>query len=274
MILFTPAKINLGLHVGPLRPDGYHEIQTALYSVNWFDAVEAIPAETFSFSCYGEPCGNEEDNLCVKAWQLFHQETACPPVHLFLLKHIPAGAGLGGGSSDAAATLRLLDQLFPGRATEQQIRQWAERLGSDCAFFLQELPALAFGRGEQLIPVAVDLSSYVLVLAVPDIHVSTSWAYAELDCRLLPRPPAENLREVLQLPVSNWAKYLRNDFETVVFEKYPLLADLKEWMYRQGALYASMSGSGSCIYGIFESIPRQKPEGMPFRAWKVFSPEN
>lgn len=265
MIRFAPSKINLGLHVGSLRADGYHEVDTVLYPIDWADAVEAAYAGRFSFTCYGRPCGPDASNLCLRAWQLFHEATYCDPVQLLLLKNIPAGAGLGGGSSDAVATLRLLQQLFPGLASDEQLRQWAAALGSDCPFFLENQPMQATGRGDVLTPVYInlDLTAFALVVGVPDVAVSTAWAYRELD-RM--RPDAGDYvtpAEVVRLPVKQWRELLFNDFEAVVFAHHPEVQVLKNSLYEAGALYAAMSGSGSAVFGIFDRLPAALPE-LPF----------
>ncbi|MCS6917773.1 MAG: 4-(cytidine 5'-diphospho)-2-C-methyl-D-erythritol kinase [Chitinophagales bacterium] len=263
VLAFAPAKINLGLRVGALRADGYHAVETVLYPVPWFDAVEAVTADAFAFRSYGQPCGPPEENLCVKAWRLFQQHTGCRPVHLFLLKNLPLGAGLGGGSSDAVATLRVLQALFPDGVSDELMVHWAEQLGSDCPFFLKGRPVLATGRGEVLEPLALDLSAYVLTIAVPDVQVSTAWAYAAWDQQSAATHPEAKLSELIRLQVSEWRHHLYNDFESVVFTRFPHLSTLKQALYESGAVYASLSGSGSAVYGLFEHRPESLP-ALPF----------
>lgn len=231
------------------RADGFHNIETCFYPVPFTDALEVIKAESFSFSQSGIVVpGSVESNLCVKAYQLLKQDFNLPVVHMHLHKVIPTGAGLGGGSADAAFTIRALNSLFELNLTLDKQQQYAAALGSDCAFFIQDKPMIGKGRGELLTTSAVSLSGRYLVLVKPDIHISTAEAYAGVT----PQSPLVSVEEVLKMPVAEWKNKLQNDFESSVFAKYSLLAEIKQSLYDRGAQYACMSGSGATVFGIFE----------------------
>jgi 4-diphosphocytidyl-2-C-methyl-D-erythritol kinase len=249
MIAFPPCKINLGLHVVSKRPDGYHNIETCFYPVPWTDMLEIIPADRLAFTFSGSPIsGKEEDNLCVRAYSLLKQDFDIPPVHLHLHKIIPSGAGLGGGSSDAAATLKLLNEILSLGIGIEKLRYYASQLGSDSPFFIEPKPALGCGKGEIITPLSVSLNGKFLVVVSPGIHCSTAEAYRDVKAR----QPKKPLKEILEQPLAEWSDTLRNDFEPSVFSTYPLLRDIKEKLYQLGAWYASMSGSGSSIFGLFD----------------------
>lgn len=249
MVVFPHCKINLGLRIVSKRPDGYHNIETCFYPVPFTDILEIVSSESFSFSHSGlEVPGRENENLCVRAYHLLAADYPVPPIKLHLHKVIPMGAGLGGGSSDAAFTLRMINQHFNLNIADEKLQHYATRLGSDCAFFVQDLPKIGSGRGELLSDCPVHLSGSYCVLVKPEIHVSTADAYARV--KAAPRP--NSLNSILQQPIANWKNSLTNDFEPTVFEQYPVLAELKNALYTHGALYASMSGSGAAIFGIFE----------------------
>lgn len=250
MIAFPFCKINLGLSVLRKRQDGYHDIETCFYPVSWTDIVEVIPSEEFSFTTSGALiAGMPEDNLCVKAFRQLQRDFSLGAVSMHLHKVIPAGAGLGGGSSDAAHVLLLLNEIFSLSLTQDQLFQYAMLLGSDCPFFIQHSPMIGSGRGEILEPVQnSELSNMFLVLVKPDVHVSTAEAFAGIT----PGKPMMSVREVLsRYPVEQWKDKLVNDFERSVFLKHPVIGSIKEKLYSHGALYASMSGSGSAVFGIF-----------------------
>jgi 4-diphosphocytidyl-2-C-methyl-D-erythritol kinase len=250
MVVFPHCKINLGLQIVSKRNDGYHTINTCFFPIPWTDILEIIKADKFSFSNSGlEIPGKQEDNLCIKAFQLLQREYDLAPVQMHLHKVIPTGAGLGGGSSDAAFALRTLNSIFNLELSTQQLRSYASKLGSDCSFFVEDKPMIGSGRGEILTEVSVSLKGMHLVLVKPEIHVSTAEAYAGVK----PKRPGRQLTEILSLPVVEWKEMLVNDFEESVFHKYPALALLKKSMYQEGAIYASMSGSGSSVFGIFNS---------------------
>lgn len=250
MVVFPHCKINLGLQIVSKRADGYHNIETCFYPVPWTDILEIIKAEKFSFSSSGlDIPGNPEDNLCIKAYRLLQRDFNLSPVQIHLHKVIPAGAGLGGGSSDAAFTLRTLNSIFNLGLSAQQLLTYAAQLGSDCSFFVEDKPMLGSGRGEILSEVNLSLKGMFLILVKPDIHVSTAAAFAGIK----PKQSNASLSEILSLPLSEYRSVLINDFEESVFQKYPSIASIKESMYQHGALYASLSGSGASVFGIFNS---------------------
>lgn len=252
MVVFPHCKINLGLHVVSRREDGYHNIETCFYPVPRYDILEAIPSSGFSFDQSGLSIpGASADNLCIRAYQLLKNDFSLAPVKIHLHKVIPMGAGLGGGSSDAAYMLKLLNDLFHLNLSATQLSTYAARLGSDCAFFTQPQPMLGSGRGEILENIDVNLKGYWLCLVKPDVHVSTAEAYAGM----VPQPPARPLKEILSLPVENWKSLLVNDFEKTIFGKFPLLNEVKQRLYKSGAAYAAMSGSGSTIFALFKENP-------------------
>jgi 4-diphosphocytidyl-2-C-methyl-D-erythritol kinase len=257
MIVFPNCKINLGLHITRKRADGYHDLETVFYPVHSYrDALECVkPADTASadsvaFSCSGLPvAGSPDDNLCVKAWHLLKKDfPGLLPVQMHLHKEIPMGAGLGGGSADGAFALRLLNDVFRLNLTQQQLMAYALQLGSDCPFFILNKPCIATGRGEKMEEIELDLSSYTIVVSNMRIHVSTATAFSGIT----PKKPGHSLRDIVRLPVTEWKNVLANDFETTVGRKHPEIIIFKEMMYNAGALYASMTGSGSAVYGIFD----------------------
>lgn len=253
MVSFPPCKINLGLNIIRKRSDGYHDIETCFYPVPWTDILEIIVSEELVFTSTGLAIpGKAEDNLCLKAYQLIKKDFDIASVKIHLHKIIPTGAGLGGGSSDAAFTLRMLNEIFKLNLSVTQLLSYASQLGSDCAFFIQDKPMMGEGRGEILSEIKVDLKGKFLVLMKPDVHVSTAAAYAGVK----PMVPSLKLKDVLeQNSVDAWKSLVKNDFEKSVFKMYPLIREIKEELYAAGAQYASMSGSGSAVFGIFESEP-------------------
>lgn len=260
MVSFPPCKINLGLHVTNKRPDGYHNLETCFYPVPWTDILEVIRADTFIFTCSGNGIpGIHKENLCVKAYDLLKKDFYLAPVKIHLHKIIPIGAGLGGGSADAAHILLLLNDIFQLKLSQERLMAYAAVLGSDCAFFIQDHPMLGTGRGEILTKIPVALKGKYLGLVKPNINVSTAEAYAGIR----PRQPEHSIQHIVQGPVNAWKFLLKNDFEESIFKKYPVIKGIKEKMYSLGALYASMSGSGSAVFGIFEaqvSLDNKFPE--------------
>jgi 4-diphosphocytidyl-2-C-methyl-D-erythritol kinase len=249
VIAFAPCKINIGLSILGKRPDQYHDISTVFYPVPFYDVVEIVPAEQFHFEMSGlQVEGSSHTNLCVRAYELMREAFHLPPVSMYLLKHIPAGSGTGGGSSDAASVLQLLNQVFNLQQSTAQLTALANQLGSDCAFFLHQQPMLGSGRGNQLTPFQLSLTHKKLLLLFPPVHVSTAWAYANLPES---RQPLD--LEKLQLPIQEWRNHVYNDFEEPVFAAHPAIGSLKKELYEAGALYASLSGSGAAVYGIFDS---------------------
>lgn len=250
MVSFPPCKINLGLNVVSKRSDGYHDIETCFYPIPWTDALEIIPAKETTFTISGNVIpGNTNDNLCLKAYKLLQQHFDLQPVHIHLHKVIPTGAGLGGGSSDAAYVLRMLNTMFNLNIGIEKLKHYALQLGSDCPFFITDNPMLGSGRGEVLESVAVNLTGKFIVIVKPDIHVSTAEAYAGV----VPSHNSGSVKNILKHTyIDQWKEKLSNDFEASVFKKYPRINELKEKLYKHNALYTSMSGSGSAVFGIFE----------------------
>ncbi|MCA4896559.1 MAG: 4-(cytidine 5'-diphospho)-2-C-methyl-D-erythritol kinase [Cytophagales bacterium] len=259
MIAFPPCKINLGLNILSKRQDGFHNIETCFYPIPWTDILEVIPAgETeVTFSGNSIP-GRAEQNLCLKAYELVKNDFDIEPVKIHLHKIIPIGAGLGGGSSDAAFTLRLLSHVFDLNLSPGLLRKYASQLGSDCSFFMQDKPQLGFGKGEILHDLDITLKGFWLILVKPPIHISTQQAYSGV----VPKLPQIKLAEILQLPVAQWKGLLKNDFEESIFKLYPEVATIKNQLYAKGAVYASMSGSGSSVFGLFEK-PVQLKKSFP-----------
>ena len=248
MISFPNCKINLGLHVVGRRPDGYHDLETLFLPVtDLCDELEIVEGPLAMLQDGITLDNTPEDNLCMKAWQLLHEEFSIPTVSIRLKKDIPFGAGLGGGSSDAAFTLKMLAKVFQLPVTEALMLDYALQLGSDVPFFLYNRPMYATGRGEVMTPVELDLSRYRLKIVKPDIHVSTKEAYSGIT----PKESKVFIPNVLQQDVETWKGLVTNDFEVSVFEKHPELREIKESFYREGARYAAMSGSGSAVFGIF-----------------------
>lgn len=264
MVTFPPCKINLGLDIISKREDGYHNLDTVFYPVPWTDMLEIIPARQLSFQSSGNLIpGREEDNLCLKAYHLLKKEFDISPVQIHLHKIIPTGAGLGGGSSDAAHTLRLLNAVFDLQLSTDRLKQYAAQLGSDCAFFIGDEPMQGTGRGEQLTPIELSLKDKYLVVIKPDVHVSTAEAYAGVK----PQAPAIPLRNIIHLPLEKWKHQLTNDFEKTILTNYPVIAQLKEQFYARKAVYASMSGSGSSVFGIFDEPPKADPSWQSLAHW-------
>lgn len=251
MLLFPNSKINLGLNVVEKRPDGFHNIETIFYPVGLSDALEIIIANdgNFEFNHTGLSIeGNAEDNLCIKAYRLLAEDFKLAPVKIHLLKVIPIGAGLGGGSSDGASTIKLLNKLFSLGLSIAGMAQYARKLGSDCAFFIENTPAFAFGKGDHFEPLRVDLSTFTILIVVPPIQVNTSEAYS----RVMPSKTGKSLKDIVLQSIHRWRDHLENDFERSVFSDHPRILQIKKQLYDQGAVFASMSGSGSAVYGIFE----------------------
>lgn len=248
MISFPNAKINIGLRITAKRPDGYHDLETVFYPVGIRDVLEIVPSKQFVFSVTGRDVpGDPAANSCVKAYQVLAERYPLPPVHIHLHKVIPAGAGLGGGSSDAAFTLNQLNRQFDLRIPDADLETLAATLGADCPFFIRNRQAYATGRGDVFEPADVRLSGYFLALVLPGIHVSTAEAFAAIQ----PAAPEASLREQIALPVERWKDRIENQFEPAIFARYPELGVIKRELLAAGALYASMSGTGSALYGIF-----------------------
>lgn len=252
MITFPNIKINLGLSITEERPDGYHNLETVFYPVALEDALEIRTnpeaQQKFTLHQHGmEIAGNPENNLVVKAYLLLDKEFHLPPVEIHLYKHIPSGAGLGGGSSDAAFMLKLLNEHYNLQLSDNQLEDYAATLGADCAFFIKNTPTYAEGIGNIFSPIELSLKGYRIMIVKPDVFVSTREAFANIR----PHRPEYPVREVIRRPVAEWKDTLINDFEASVFPQYPVIGEIKEELYHQGAIYASMSGSGSSVFGLF-----------------------
>lgn len=255
MITFPNAKINLGLNIVEKRPDGYHNLETIFYPINLQDALEVTRRENndkeYTLHISGSPLeGEPEDNLVVKAYKLLKKDyPGLLPVDIHMYKHIPAGAGLGGGSSDAACMIKLLNDKFSLGLSTERMEEYAVKLGADCAFFIRNKPVFATGIGNLFEPVELSLKGYHIILIKPDIFVSTRDAFAEIK----PVRPAVSLKEIVKQPMETWKHSMKNDFEDSVFKKFPEIAAIKDELYDLRAVYAAMSGSGSSVYGIFKA---------------------
>ena len=253
MITFPNAKINLGLNIVEKRPDGYHNLETIFYPIPLQDALEITPWEggerKYKLAQSGiQIAGDDEHNLVVKAYKLLDSLYNLPPIEINLLKHIPSGAGLGGGSADAAFMLCMLNQHFQLNIPNEQLEVYAAQLGADCAFFVENKPTFAEGIGNIFSPIELSLKGYKLLLVKPDIFVSTRDAFAQIK----PKRPTISLKEVAKMPIEAWKTYMVNDFEESVFPQFPAIADIKAKLYDMGAIYASMSGSGSSVFALFK----------------------
>ena len=245
------AKINLGLNILRKRDDGYHEIESIFSPISWCDFIEIKEAESVNFTTEGISIpSSEKGNLCLQAYELLKREYDLPPLHIHLNKQIPIGAGLGGGSSDAAFVLKALNQKYDLKLTVEQLETYAAQLGSDCVFFIRNQSALVKGRGELIKPSAKYnvLKTYHLLMIMPDLFISTKVAYQNVQPKLAEKP----IEEIIQLPIEEWKYLLKNDFESALFPDFPLLREVKQKLYEAGAIYASMSGSGACFFGVFK----------------------
>ncbi|MES2565425.1 MAG: 4-(cytidine 5'-diphospho)-2-C-methyl-D-erythritol kinase [Bacteroidota bacterium] len=272
MICFPNAKINLGLHVTEKREDGFHNIETVFYPVGWNDALEVVEAkkqvlvtsschterslsgvEKFNLHLSGLPVsGNVSDNLLYKAYELIQQSKTLPPLEVYLHKVLPMGAGLGGGSADAAFFINLLNEQFELKFSETERMNIARQLGSDCAFFIKNTPVIAVQKGDVFSDLDLDLSHLYIAIVYPNVHSNTKEAYSLVK----PQKPRRSLSEIIQAPISTWKNELVNDFEKSIFSLYPVVEKTKNELYDLGAVYASMSGSGSAVFGLFEDEPQ------------------
>ena len=255
MLTFPNAKLNLGLYITERRPDGFHNLESVFLPLPWTDALEMLPApagqpET-GITLTGRPIpGNPSTNLCVRAYELLQADfSQLPPVRLYLHKIVPIGAGLGGGSADAAFALRAANDLFSLGISVEALESYARRLGSDCAFFIRNKPVLAIEKGDIFEEIDLRLTGTGCVVVYPNLHISTAEAYAHIT----PQQPVHPLRAALAQPMSTWRDSVSNDFETALTPAHPVLADIKQQLYAAGATYASLSGSGSAVYGLWES---------------------
>ncbi len=264
MISFPNAKINIGLYITEKRPDHFHNLESVFVPVGWTDVLEILPADETHFRSSGISIpGDASANLCLKAYEILKKDFALPPVSIHLHKVVPIGAGLGGGSSDAAFTLKMLNELFSLSLTDDQLEDYARPLGSDCAFFIRNKAKFCFGKGDEFSEIMLNLAGKSIILIYPAIHSSTAEAYAGIT----PKAAPQKWTMIVQQPVETWKDMIHNDFETSLFPLHPQLKQLKQQLYEAGASYASMSGSGSTVFGIFEKdIPSDLGAGFTF--WK------
>ncbi len=256
MILFPNIKINIGLNIIERRTDGYHNIETLFYPINYSDVLEVLPSDEFELINLGLQIDcSVEDNLCYNAWQIIDSHYNIGNVRIILYKKIPFGTGLGSGSSDAAFTIKAMNEIFDLRISEKQQMEYAAQIGADCTFFIKNKPVFATEIGTKFSEINIDLSKYKLLLCFPKLAVSTVNAYK--NCK--PQIPQTSLSDLLKLPVEEWKGKIKNDFEISIFEEYPVLSKIKTELYNKGAVYAQMSGSGAAIYGLFnleQEIPK------------------
>ncbi|MCE9537840.1 MAG: 4-(cytidine 5'-diphospho)-2-C-methyl-D-erythritol kinase [Bacteroidetes bacterium] len=271
MISFPNAKINIGLNIIEKRDDGYHNIESAFYPVSLCDALEIIENtddsnERISFTFSGiEIPGNTDDNLCWYAYHLIAADYVLPNVKVHLHKHIPIGAGLGGGSADAAFFIHLLNDKFELGISWGEMHNYARQLGSDCSFFISNKPSFAEGTGDQYESMKLDLRKYYVALVYPNIHINTAKAYSGV----VPKIPTRSLEnDLLNLPIEQWKEFVHNDFEDSVFLQFPELKKIKQQLYSMGAEYAAMSGSGSTVYGIFKNKTDLKNNFKNYFVWE------
>ncbi len=262
MICFPNAKINIGLFVTEKRNDGFHNLETIFYPVAITDALEILPGSDLSLKIHGlDIVGNNTQNLVWKAWHLLHQDfpELVKPLSIQLLKNIPMGAGLGGGSADAAFMLSLMNDYFILNLDKETLAQYALQLGSDCPFFIYNKACLAKGRGELLHPIDLDLSAFDIQLICPKVHITTAEAFGNIE----PKPAGFDLKNINDIDLKDWQRLIKNDFEENIFKAHPELAEIKKQLYAQGAIYAAMSGTGSTIYGIFEKGKKATIKSLP-----------
>lgn len=264
MICFPTSKINLGLSVKGRRADGYHHIESVFYPIPLYDVLEFRKAEQLRLQLHGLPVeGEAGDNLVSRAFKLFEEKFKIPPLEIILLKNIPAGSGLGGGSSDAAFFIGALNDYFRTDLSKSELNMMALELGSDCPFFIANQPALVEGRGEKLTPSNLSLKGFDFVLVFTDIHVSTKFAFSGIVQGNRKKSPFE----IIEQPPETWKEELFNDFEEPVFRWYPKLKTIKTSLYQSGAVYASMTGSGSAIYGLFRETPQLDNFLTKYKIW-------
>lgn len=253
MIIFPNCKINIGLQILRKRSDGYHDIETIMYPIALNDALEFVASTEDSLTVTGIDLQQPDihNNLVYKALIEARHYGTIPPLKMHLHKAIPIGAGLGGGSSDASHALVAFNQYFGLNLEEDSLEHIAMKIGSDCPFFIKNRAAIARGRGEILTPINIDLTKYYIVLIVPEISISTAKAYS----KVVPDSTRKSITTLVSNPIDTWRDLIINDFEEPIFKNHPLLKEIKETMYQNGAVYASMSGSGATIYGLFYSKP-------------------
>lgn len=252
MLSFPNAKINLGLNIVSKRTDGYHNIESCFYPVPWCDALEIIPANELTFTTSGLPIpGDRSSNLCLKAYHLLQSAHQIPNVYIHLHKVIPMGAGLGGGSADGAFALKMLNELFELELSIGKLQEYAAQLGSDCPFFIQNKPVFATGKGTDFQEIPLNLHGKYIAIKHPGVHISTKEAYAGVT----PGAADQRITDIIQQPIELWQNHLTNDFENAIFPNHPEVKAVKTQLYDAGAQYASMTGSGAAVYGLFEHKP-------------------
>lgn len=269
MLRFPNAKINLGLFITEKRTDGYHNLETVFYPVQVKDALEIIPSEELKLITTGNAIeGDLQNNLIWKAFQLLQKDfpETVTPLEIYLHKLIPMGAGLGGGSADGAFMLQMLRSFFKLNISDAQLEVYALQLGSDCPFFIQNKPVFASGRGEIMSPIELDLRNYTIQLICPKLHISTALAFQGIQ----PKLPHFNLKNIVNLPIAQWKDHVKNDFEISLFPHFKDLESIKNQLYEQGALYASLSGTGSTVFGIFKRNNKANIQlDIPFESFIV-----
>ena len=249
MITFPNAKINIGLNIINRRADGYHNLETVFYPIQIKDALEVIENSEMSFETSGiEIPGDASNNLCLKAYHLLRKDFDVPNIKIHLHKHIPIGAGLGGGSADAAFFIKLVDAKFKLGLSVEKMQDYCRLLGADCAFFIENKPVYAFNKGDVFESVMLDLSPYHLALVMPTVHISTAEAYSGVK----PKQPTQSLKELIGLPVEEWQGKITNGFEEHILKNHSPIQRVKDALLEAGALFALMSGSGAAVYGIFK----------------------
>lgn len=260
MISFPNAKINIGLQVVSKRQDGYHNIESIFYPVKLCDALEFVESKKTELTISGiQIDGNAADNIILKAYNLMGKDFILPSLHFHLHKAIPFGAGLGGGSSDAAFALKMINSNFNLKLSDEKLGEYAALIGADCTFFIRNKPSYVTGIGNELYETELDISDYSILIVKPAFGVNTAEAYRNI----IPKPSQFNLNEIEKLPVGDWKMHIFNDFEPFVLSKYPIINDIKSLLYKNGALFASMSGSGSAVFGIFRHLPAEIEKSFP-----------
>lgn len=248
MITFPNSKINIGLNITSKRKDGYHNLETIFYPVKIKDAIEVIESSEMGFETSGiEIPVNGNENLCLQAYDLIRRDYDLPNIKIHLHKNIPIGAGLGGGSADAAFFIKLINDKFELQLSDEKMENYCRKLGADCAFFIQNKPVFALNKGDIFEPIELNLSDYHLVLIMPPIHVSTAEAY----CGVIPQQPKHSLKDLIKMPIEEWQGNITNDFENHILENYPQIRKVKQHLLAAGAIFSLMSGSGASVYGIF-----------------------
>lgn len=249
MITFPNAKINIGLNITSRRPDGYHNLETIFHPVKIKDALEVIEASSMNFETSGiEIPGHANENLCLQAYDLLRKDFDLPNINIHLHKKIPIGAGLGGGSADAAFFIKLINQKFDLGLDTEAMQNYCRKLGADCAFFIENKPVFAIGKGDEFEDLQLDLSKYFLALVMPPVHVSTGEAYRGVK----PQQPVASLKDLIKLPINQWQGKIVNDFETHILNNHPTIRGVKSALLEAGALFSLMSGSGASVFAIFD----------------------